>query len=486
LLQSKSLLLIFLLTLGAVLFAPKCYAETNDVSLDFNDPIDTWPGGNDIAEQIFAKGDELLDGGTIIKLVTVYESTSDTLYGYTMLKVDVPVSDLKFYVNSYGIFCISPNGFNEWRFARGYYRVYKASSGGEPILDLPSRSSELSSPRRVSVDGVYYYQIPQTNIRGDNTRYINFKGRTLKSSNFESTPYQPVEPLLFNDNSTVDNNSDLGLLSDLYNISFTVTFCDKEEFVGKTYPVILKEIQSDNGYNMISLQVPALTPLSDPRVYKDTALTCFGYYHFSPSYGTKKLDNMTLSFCSDFKPIIDSPDLQAPSNYPYLLIDDRPVLSKVSMTVNHLSFIYSNNSLSFNNRELTAIDYRNGGRVLPDFKFYSNGTINRDICGSFIYNFTYSSIYDEDLERDLDKEEVDKMAKDGSDKNNDTRDKVAYVPKILNNPNLNVIYGYDPSFDYDFSGVSPLLGGLFHNYVTTVVVMSIMIGILGYVLFGKE
>ena len=310
--------------------------------------------------------------------------------------------------------------------------------------------------------------------------------------NYQPTTYTPQGAFLVLDASAssvseVVNYSDINLFSGFYDITFEPLAASNDsttaqKFLNHSYPCYLTGVLSDNGFNMASIQCPALAESVD---------TCFyGIVSFNKSKGSAySFDDFTLSFTTDLP---SDADIIAPD------ADDYPLLKRydgssfveynnvVSMTVNSMRFINnSNTTVSYSMRELSSIDYRASSSSYDGFVFYCSINSNIYSSGSFVYNFTYSDVKNNGTSLDeLDKDDV---ADEGKKKNAKTKKDYAYFPRYNTYNPLNDSFDWNDSGDYDFSIVSDLLGWFFENsFILTLVTACCVVGLVGYVLYGKR
>lgn len=292
--------------------------------------------------------------------------------------------------------------------------------------------------------------------------------------------------------SSVDNPSPLGFIAKYYSMQFICQHVSDDsysDFIGKSYPVVLKDVYSDNGYNMISLQVPALYLHKDVQFWgafiftaKPDMLNKYTVNDFKISFA---VDNW--GFLNDSDEYINY-DYNAPEDF-YRLLSVSTVIGDSGnyniLTTNSIRFLYNTTTMSYTNRRFWTFDFSGGSNYPFNLQFYSVGSINGMTSGSFIFNVSYSSITDNDTGEDLTPDEIAQQEREGRDDNDDTEDQSPYIPRVVRYPDDRVSFD-DPNFTgYDFTPVKSLFDALFSWYLVDMLIACSAVGLLGYVLFGR-
>lgn len=286
--------------------------------------------------------------------------------------------------------------------------------------------------------------------------------------------------------SKTDSYSDMNLLADFYTVTFTPEYASVsttigDSLIGNTYPCVFNKVRSDNGYDMISIQCMPLAVASDVVFY--------GKYTFHLGHNSSyTFDNLKLSFCTDIpREQPDEPNFYIPDDsfFKLELLDDT-VFRPLSFTVNSLTFTNNSNRIvSYSNRVFTAFDYSKTGNSYPMFFFSGCANSNMYSAGSFIYNFKYDNVVHSGT--NLDDDDIEEQRKKGKKKNDDERENSAYVPTYINYSTLNDSFSFDDRGNFDFSSVSDVLGWFFRNsFILTLVMACCIVGMIGYVLYGKR
>lgn len=290
--------------------------------------------------------------------------------------------------------------------------------------------------------------------------------------------------------SQITSISSAGLLSELYDVSFVVEGVSDDKhssLISRSLAVTPTAVVDDTGYNLIYLEVPQL----GTDLYHNDVI--WGYYLFRPRYDTDKyfFNGLKLSFAYDS--LQDTSDLTSypASSFFGASVNSQPLSPNGGLTVNSMSFLFGGSVHTYSNRFLNGYDYSSSdSNLYPTFMFHTIATCNRYSAGSFCYNFDDSGlmIVDEQgnayVATDDDK---DDLADDGNNRNDDTKEELGFVPRAVNYPSLVQNFDYNADFSqYDFSGSKSLFDIIFeHEYIMSIFFMSIVFGILGYVLFGK-
>lgn len=455
---------VVLIILVAVFTAPKVFAMDipDNITVDYANPDDD---------------------------VLAYFNQAVSMYKQSVgLSVDddviVLLSDLRRGYNTVEIFISSPTDSNPaWSF----------TSSGSGITAYGSGMSSF-----------YYYYTSGGNITfggNRNAPYFNFVKNGINYTNFTSISSSNVAFTLYfmldswGDNSAtkygyIDSVSDAGLLSELYDITFTVQGVSSEDYnnlVSRVYAVAPVAVRDDSGYNMISLQCPQM------QINED--IVVWGYYLFKPRYSDLYFfDGLKLSFGYD--PLNDSDlgselPLYPTSDYYGLFVDNNPVRSSGLLTVNSISFIYGTQIRSANNREYSIYDYNsNDDDLYPTFMLHSIGSINMYSLGSICYNFDdsgLSKLDDNDNIVKIDNATKLELSEKGNNRAKQLIDELGYIPVTLNLHGLNDNFQWDNSQTYDFSSVSELLGSIFvQPFIVTLMTACAVVGLIGLVLYGKR
>ena len=317
---------------------------------------------------------------------------------------------------------------------------------------------------------------------------------SVSSSSVYNLPYEHdvmraeyVQETFVAGESTVDNPSSLGMLRKMYDIFFVPEYCSSsagDALLNKSYPVVLVDVQSDTGYNMISLQVP------DLYIKKDVVF--YGRYRLkSRESDTYYFHQLKFSLASEL-PVVSEEDIEqgfylVDNVYYRLAVDSNTITNSSSLTVNSLSFLYNTTYVYYTNRSLTTFDYSSNNDVYPDdIYFYGVGSINGFSSGSFLFNFEYGSLNNVSDDSPVPPEDIPDLEKEGRDDNDDTRDKTPYIPQSVLYPALDDNFNWSDSGDYDFSSVSDVLEWFFFNdFIFKIALACCVVGLIGYVLYGK-
>ena len=353
-----------------------------------------------------------------------------------------------------------------WYYGSGTNFVRRPSQGH--IWNLGIRSEHLVNPFIIhgSVSSSAVYGLP-------------FDSDVLRA--------QYVQETFVAGESTVDNPSSLGMLRKMYDIFFVPEYCSSsagDVLLNKSYPVVLVDVQSDTGYNLISLQVP------DLYIKKDVVF--YGRYRLKSRESDKYYFHQLKFSLATEKPVVSEEDIDQgfylmDDVYYRLNVDNNIITNSSSLSVNSLSFLYNTTYVNYTNRSLTTFDYSSNNDVYPDdVFFYGVGSINGYSSGSFLFNFEYGSLNNVSDDSPVSPEDIPDLEKQGREDNDDTRGKTPYIPQSVLYPALDDNFVWSDSGDYDFSSVSDVLEWFFFNdFIFKIALACCVVGLVGYVLYGK-
>lgn len=496
----KSFICFFVLTLGAVLFAPESYAIDDD-SMPSGRYIDNFAIKNSIIiSDIF---DEVISQHSMFDR-SIY---SDCGY-FSYITKGITVSD---YNGNQG-----SRTFDDWVLVtilfpeninfKGTIYVGTRSFGVDPINNVQPNNNYANDTQVRSILCI------SSITGGGDSQFVNL-AFSVECFNFDANvrlpyndSYRPT--LYFNFSNeyggnaifdmggsipsygSIDSISSAGLLSELYDISFVVEGVSDDKhssLISRSLDVTPFAVVDDTGYNLIYLEVPQL----ETKLYHNDVV--WGYYLFRPRYDTDKyfFNGLKLSFAYD--PLQDTSDLTSypDSSFFETSVNSQPISPNSGLTVNSMSFLFGGSVHTYSNRVLIGYDYSStDNNLYPTFMFHSIATCNRFSVGSFCYNFDDSGLMVVDEQGNATpatEDDKDDLADNGNDRNENTKSELGFVPRSVRFNTLNDGFSWENSGVYDFSSVGSLLGSLFSNsFILTIATACCVVGLIGYVLYGKN
>lgn len=317
---------------------------------------------------------------------------------------------------------------------------------------------------------------------GPSYAWCNFRGNIFidnnASENYPSYYFTPVTPLIYDSSpSSVNSGYSPTNFRALFQGSFDITYIDDDN--GNTFPVqVYSSWYNKNGNETEILRLGIVDSNSTGWSYN-------GHFHFSP-----RVSNLTA-----FRWLIGSVD--------YETIDDfeLPTINNSSYSLSYHLTLFSNDTssvqtgvpYSYTSTNKYNIDIGNGDVRYKGFKdsfiasqFDSEFT-SPEVCSYFFFDsidyYPYNChvptyILDGDIHGD-----GVKVALENTKIDDETR---SYHPVTFTGDTVPVDFPDFSLDNFDFSGINSLFGALFDNWYILVLTACISVGIVGYVLFGKN
>lgn len=465
-----------ILAIGAVFTAPTCKAvEYTDLQFSAPTiPISTsWSCARDQLPEVASRASIIANGTIDEDDIYVFEFINTATY-HTFIYVcprpstdQYPVFDI-FYYNTGFKFCLNSNNG---------YLIYACSA------DLISNRWEANSinfiDNTLNYDSTTYKELPVNSnfLRNGGQFYCNFRGNIRVADDFTPVPtYEaiPYIPMLFDVSESVISNSDSpSNFRALFQGSFDITYIDDD--TGTSFPVnVLSTWYNKNGVETEILRLGIIDS-------NDIGYSYNGHFHFV---------NRTSSLTA-FKWLIGTADYDTLPDFELPTVDNSQNLLTYNFDLIGSNDTVIHYALPSSNRY--NIDIGNGDVRYKGFKdtllasqFDSEFT-SPEICSNFTFNFIDYYPYNVHvptyiLDGELHGEGV-KEALDNAKLDDETS---SYHPVTFTGQTVPVDFPDFSLDNFDFSGINSLFGSLFDSWYIFVLFACISIGIIGYVLFGKN